>query len=306
MRYLEVTIRCQRAAADAVGNLLSELTGGGWAIQDPLDIIRNQEAGNWDVTDLVPGDPAWANVQGWLSDAGDLEQAQIRLEQGLQEIRSLGLGEVRPAVFAWVQEEDWAESWKAHFKPLRIGERLVVVPSWEPYELAAGELPLYVDPGMAFGTGTHTTTSLCLRWMQKLVSPGARVLDIGTGSGILAVAAARLGAGQVTAIDIDPVAVRVARENVARNQVAVDLRLGTIEQLEREPADLIIANIIAAVIIAILPEVASRMKPGGRFLACGIIAGKQQAVLEAMTETWLLPLEIREEEGWVAILAGKP
>ncbi|MFZ5826623.1 MAG: 50S ribosomal protein L11 methyltransferase [Bacillota bacterium] len=303
MRYLEVAIRCRREAADAVGNLLTEMTGGGYAVDDPLGIIENRE--KWEITDLVPGDPAWVTVKGWLAEAGDVEQARLQLEAGLDEIRGLGLGAIEPARYDWVQEEDWANAWKAYFKPARVGERLVVIPSWEEYDLQEGDLPLYLDPGMAFGTGTHPTTALCLRWLERLVRPGARVIDVGTGSGILAIAARRLGAGEVVAIDIDPVAVRVAGENAAQNQVQIDVRHATLDQVEEEPADLVIANIIASIIMEILPDVAARMKPGARFLASGIIAEKKAAVVEALTATWLLPVEAREENGWVAIMAVK-
>lgn len=306
LRYLEVAIRCRREAGDAVGNLLAELTGGGYAVDDPMDIIENQRKGAWDATDLVAGDPAWVTVQGWLAEAGDVESARFKLEQGLEAIRALGLGQVDAPAYAWVQDEDWANAWRQYFKPMKVGERLVVIPSWETYDLAADELPLYLDPGMAFGTGSHATTGLCLRWLEQLVKPGARVLDVGTGSGILAIAAARLGATEIVGIDLDPVAVEVARENIAKNGVSVEIRLQTLDRVEETPADLVVANIIASVIIGILPDVAARMKSGGRFLASGIIAEKKQAVVDAITATWLLPLEVREENGWVAILATKP
>lgn len=309
MRYLEVTIRCQRTAADAVGNLLSEMTGGGYAVYDPKDIIDNLS--KWEITDLVPGDPSWVIVKGWLAEAGGpgapaSEEPRLKLEARLDAIRSLGLGIVEPATYEWVNEEDWANAWKAYFKPTRVGERLVVIPSWESFELQEGDLPLYLDPGMAFGTGTHATTALCLRALEGLVKPGCRVLDVGTGSGILAIAAKRLGAGEVIGIDIDPVAVQVARENAAKNDVALDIRHATLDRVEQEPVDLIIANIIASVIIEILPDVAARLRPNGRFLASGVIAEKRQEVVDAMTNAWLLPVEVREENGWVAILAMKP
>jgi ribosomal protein L11 methyltransferase len=303
VRYLEVAIRCQREAADAVGNALAELTGGGYAVDDPMDIIQNRSS--WEITDLVAGDPAWVVVKGWLADEGDVEGARIRLEEQLASIRELGLGTIEPPAYSWVQEEDWANAWKAYFKPTRVGERLMIIPSWESYELQPQDLPLYLDPGMAFGTGTHPTTSLCLRKLEAVVQPGMRVLDVGTGSGILAIAAARLGAAPVVGIDIDPVAVRVAKENAERNGVTIDVRAGTLDQVETDECDLIIANIIASIIIDILPDVASRMKMGGKFLASGIIAEKKQAVADAMTATWLLPIEVREEGGWVAILATK-
>lgn len=303
MRYLEVGIRCQRAAMDAVGNLLAELTGIGYSVDDPLDIIQGHS--KWEISDLVPGDPAWVTVKGWFAEANNVESLQALLSARLDEIRSLGLGTIDQPQFSWVQEEDWANNWKAYFKPTKVGERLVVVPSWEPYELAEGELPLYLDPGMAFGTGTHATTALCLRQLEGVVKEGARVLDVGTGSGILAIAAARLGAAQVHAIDIDNVAVEVAKENAAKNGVMISIAQGELAAVEDQNYDLIIANIIASIIIEILPEAVPRLKEGGYFLCSGIIAEKKEQVLKAITENWLLPKTIKEEAGWVSILAVK-
>jgi len=304
LRYLETTIRCRRAAADAVGNLLMELSGSGYAVDDPLAVLENRPS--WEITDLEPGDPEWVTVTGWIPETDDLEQQRLRLQAGLDGLRGLGLGTIEPAAFRWVEDEDWANNWKAYFKPTRLGERLVIIPSWEQYDLASDDLPLYLDPGMAFGTGTHATTALCLRWLERLVTPGIRVIDVGTGSGILAIAAHRLGAGSVLAVDIDPVAVQVAEGNVRCNGVPVEVRRATLDQVEEGEADLIVANIIASVIVDILPDVASRLKPGGRFLASGIIAARKEAVTEAMTDAWLLPVGAREQDGWVAILAMKP
>jgi ribosomal protein L11 methyltransferase len=303
VRYLEVSIRCQRAAMDAVGNVLAELTGIGYSVDDPLDIIQGRA--KWEITDLVPGDPAWVTVKGWFAEANDVESHQATLAARLDEIRSLGLGTIEQPQVGWVQEEDWANAWKAYFKPTKVGERLVIIPSWEPYELAEGELPLHLDPGMAFGTGTHPTTALCLRQLEGLVKEGARVLDVGTGSGILAIAAARLGAAEVHAIDIDGVAVQVARENAAKNGVAISVAQGELAAVEGGNYDLVIANIIASIIIEILPEAVPRLKDGGHLLCSGIIAEKKEQVLAAITENWLLPKVIKEEAGWVSILAVK-
>jgi ribosomal protein L11 methyltransferase len=305
VRYLEVAVRCRREAADAVSERLAELSGGGYAVDDPLDVIQNLERGDWEINDLVPGDPSWVTVKAWFSEAGDVEQIRFTLEQGLEELRALELGEIEPPVYAWVQEEDWANAWKAFYKPTRVGQHFMIIPSWEQYELQESDVPLHLDPGMAFGTGTHTTTSLCLRRLEGLVKPGHRVLDVGTGSGILAIGAAKLGASPVVAIDIDPVSVKVAQENAERNGVTLDVRQATLDQVEAEECDVIISNIIAAVIIDILPEVASRLKKGGKFLASGIIAEKRQQVIDAMLATWLLPGEVMEENGWVAILATR-
>lgn len=313
MRYLEVSIRCERAAADAVGQILADMTGGGYAIDDPLDIIENQRNDPWYITDIVPGDPAWVTVTGWLAEAGALEAQRLDLDRRLAELRTLGLGTVELPALRWVQEEDWANAWKAYFKPLRVGQRTVVIPSWERYDLQAGDVPLYLDPGMAFGTGTHATTALCLAWLEELVTPGARVVDAGTGSGILAIAAAKLGAGSVLAFDPDPVAVRVAEENAARNGVTD--QVATIAGLIDSPAVinwaasgqpmLVVANIIASIIESICPDIARLLGEGGRLVASGIIAEKKDGVLHAMQAAGLTPVEVREEGGWVAILARK-
>ncbi len=305
MRYLELSIRCQRGASDAVEQMLTEVIGTGYSVEDPQAILDYQQSGTWDMTDLVAGNPNWLIMRAWIAEVTEVEQIRLRLEQAVSEIGSRGVGLVESPTYQWVQEEDWADAWRDYFKPFRIGERLVVIPSWEEYDLQTGDLPLYLDPGMAFGTGTHTTTSLCLTALERLVKPGHSVLDVGTGSGILAIAAHRLGATHVTAIDIDPVAVKVALENVQKNDVGVDVARATVAEVGGEGFDLVIANIIAAVIIDLLPAMVAKLKPGGNILVSGIIAEKQQQVLDAMTETWLLPVEVRLESDWVAITAKK-
>jgi ribosomal protein L11 methyltransferase len=313
VRYLEVSIRCRRLLADAVGHLLSELSGGGYAVADSLPILEARDANRWDATDLVPGDPEWVTVQAWLPETEALEQERYELEQGLARVRSLDLGSVDPPALRWVREEEWADAWKAYFRPFRVGRRLVVIPSWEQYDLKQDDLPLFLDPGMAFGTGTHATTRLCLAWLEELVVPGQRVLDVGTGSGILAIAAARLGAAAVAAVDLDPVAVEVAGENLGRNGVAD--RVAAIGGEIGDPAvrawtaegapTLVVANIIAAVIRSILPAVAAMLPAGGIFLASGIIREKEAELTGALAAEGLQPVEVREEGGWVAILARK-
>jgi len=305
LRYLELSIRCQRGASEAVELILTEMIGTGYAVDDPQAILDHQQGGTWDITDLVAGDPEWLIIRSWLPEVADLEQTRLQLEQALSEIGTRGIGVVDLPIYQWVQEEDWANAWREYFKPLRIGERLVVIPSWEQYDLQSGDLPLYLDPGMAFGTGTHATTSLCLTALERLVRPKDRVLDVGTGSGILAIAAYRLGASEVTAIDIDPVAVQVARENVDKNAAGVHVAKATVMEIEGEGYDLVIANIIATVIIDLLPTMVGKLRPGGQILVSGIIDERKQQVLDAMNETWLLPVEIRQDSGWVAITAKK-
>lgn len=312
MRYLEVAVRCGRGAQEAVADLLTDLAGG-VAVEDPLDVIRARASGRWDATDLEPGDPAWVTVKAYLPDAGDLEERRQRLDAALDRLRRPAVGAIQPPTVRWVEEADWATAWKQYFKPLRIGRRLLIVPSWEQADLQPGDVAITLDPGMAFGTGQHATTALCLRWLEALVQPGARVLDVGTGSGILAIAAARLGAGAVLACDLDPVAAAVAAENVARNGVAgqVAVACATVDQppvrawVRAGRPDLVVANLTAAAVQQVAPAVAAALAPGGLFLASGIIAGRRGEVVAALAPLGLPAQEVEEEDGWVAVLCRR-
>lgn len=205
-----------------------------------------------------------------------------------------------------VADADWAEAWKAHFKPFRVGRRLVVVPSWEDYRPQPGDVILRLDPGMAFGTGTHASTALCLEALERLVDPGMDVLDVGTGSGILAIAAALLGARHVTALDIDPVAVRVARENVAANAVAaqVAVREGEAAGEPAASSDLVLANLTAGIHLAVHADLTRALRPGGTLVAGGIIAEEADRVAATLAGDGLHCRERLEKEGWVALILG--
>ncbi|MFO7171708.1 MAG: 50S ribosomal protein L11 methyltransferase [Bacillota bacterium] len=337
MRYLEVCVRARREAVEAVEALLGELAGGGVVVEDPLDVHQAIASGRWDATDLVPGDPAWVTLKVYFPDLPGLEESRQRLEEGLSRIRALGLGEVAAPAFAWVDEADWAENWKRYFKLLRVGQRLVVVPTWEAYQPAPGEVPIYLDPGMAFGTGQHATTALCLEGLEACLRPGEAVLDVGTGSGILAIAAARLGAAAVLGLEVDPVAVGVARENVRVNQVADRVTVchatlavpaagggggapggaGPADRplpgfagpdaaeaeawLRAHRPNLALANLTAAILVDLRHGLAAALPPGGRLLASGVIAERRDEVAAALEAVGFHLEEVREREGWVAL-----
>lgn len=203
-----------------------------------------------------------------------------------------------------VAEADWAEAWKAHFKPLRVGRRLVIVPSWEDYRSRPDDVILRLDPGMAFGTGTHASTALCLESLERLVRPGADVLDVGTGSGILAIASALLGARRVVAVDIDPVAVRVARENVAGNGVSakVEVRQGEAADEPGGSYDLVVANLTAAIHASVHADLARPLRSGGTLVASGIIAEEAGRMAEVFAGDGLTCRERLELEGWIALI----
>ena len=208
-----------------------------------------------------------------------------------------------------VNEEDWENSWKAYYKPLHIGKRMVIVPAWEQYTPEEHEIIVRMDPGMAFGTGTHETTRLVIELLERLVRPGMRVLDVGCGSGILAICASKLGADACRAYDIDPVAVRVARENIkdsGEENVTCDVSdLLRDVDLSEGPYDLICANIVADIIIRMAPDVAKYMKDDAVLLASGIITERAEEVIAALSEKGLSVKERLDDNGWCALVVQK-
>lgn len=217
-----------------------------------------------------------------------------------------------------VAESDWAHAWKAHFHPQRIDDGVVVKPTWRDYRPGPGETVIEIDPGMAFGTGTHPTTALCIRMIRAHLKPGNAVLDIGTGSGILLIAAAKFGAGRLMGVDSDPVAVDIAAENLRRNGAHPD-RFTVINGHLADPApagpaggfDLVVANILTEVILELLPSLPRVLRPGGIFVGSGIIAENRELVMGAMTTPrygedaapWTM-VDSAEEDGW-AVVVGR-
>ena len=207
-----------------------------------------------------------------------------------------------------VNEEDWANSWKAYYKPIKIGERLVIVPAWEKYTPADGELIVRMDPGMAFGTGTHETTRLVIKLLETYTKEGCRMLDVGTGSGILAICASKLGAGECRAYDIDPMAVRVANENIKDSGLTnITCEVSDLlRQVDKSrPYDLICANIVADIIIRMTPDVGELMHKDTVLLASGIIMERSDDVVECFEKHGFRIVERLEENGWCGLAVMK-
>lgn len=244
-------------------------------------------------------------VTGYLPKGKEADEKIERLEGRLTDLAGEGVFRFR-IQRAEIDEEDWAESWKVFFWPEKIGNRIVIKPTWREYEKNEGDLVLEMDPGMAFGTGTHPTTSLCIRMIEKYVRPGDSVLDVGTGSGILLLAAGALGAGRLVGVDHDPVALGVAGENLGRNGFSPDtyeLLPGNLAEKVQEPFDLVAANILAEVVVELIPDIRRVLKPSGILILSGIIEEKMPQVLAALEREKFFSLENIVDRGWAVCVA---
>lgn len=307
MDWLEVEVRALEGAQEAAALLLTEQGCQGVVIEDPRLIEELRAKGGWELCDIPPQrELGRVKVRAYYPLDGGEQERLAAIGAGLQAM------EERSGPCCWadtayrrVKDEDWAECWKQYFHVTKVGRQLVIQPSWEEYSPLSGEKVIHIDPGLAFGTGGHYTTRLCMARIEELLAarPQALVLDIGTGSGILALTAALCGARQVQAVDIDPLAVRVARENVAANRLEglISVRQGELLQGTSGQADLIIANILAPVIIQLLPQLPARLAPGGLFLASGIITDQREAVEAAARQAGLRTLQAEEAGGWLAL-----
>lgn len=289
MEWLEVSVTVENEIAEAVAGVLSRYAQQGVAIEAGPD--------GWDAGPVV--------VRAYLPADDDLPINRRHVEEALWH-----MGRIQPIpapTFRIVAEEDWAEAWKERLTVMHIGQRLVIRPSWLEYTPAADEIVIQLDPGMAFGTGLHPTTRMCLAALEELVQPGMGVLDLGCGSGILAIAAARLGARHVLAVDNDPVAVQTARENVAANGVhqIVNVVHGSLAEAAGN-YDLVVANILARTIAEMIQEgLAKHVDAGGTIVASGILEGQEQEIIAALEREGLAPVEQRRIEDWMCLLARR-
>lgn len=287
MEWLEVSVTVENEAAEAVAEVLSRYAHRGVVI----------EAGpeGWNTGPVI--------VRAYLPADDQLQVNKRRIEEALWH-----LGQIRPVsapTFCSVAEADWAEAWKERLNILHVGRHIVIRPSWRDYVPAPGDLVIQLDPGMAFGTGLHPTTQMCLVALEELICPGAEVLDLGTGSGILAIAAARLGAGHVLAVDNDPIAVDAARDNVMNNGVqgTVSVMCGSLTETSGS-YDLVVVNILARVIVEMVQEgLATRVRSGGGLIAAGILANQEPEVVAALKRGDLTLVERQQRDDWVCLVA---
>jgi len=306
--WLEFTLLVPAADVEAAAEVLRRHCPGGVSIEEPILSADGEES-----YALDPGRPA--KVRAYLPRQGDLARRRRALRRGLA---ALGLSSALRT--RWRREEEWAEAWKRFFGVERVGRRLVVCPTWIDYAPRAEEVVIRLDPGMAFGTGQHPTTRLCLEALESRLRPGQKmrppawVLDLGTGSGILAIAAALLGAARVIALDVDPAAVDVARQNVAANGVEGQVQVlegslgaaGPLPGGDVPPFDMVLANISSAGIAEMAPALARALAPGGTLVASGIGDASVEVCRGALEKAGLSGLDQAGRDGWCALICTAP
>jgi ribosomal protein L11 methyltransferase len=308
--WLEVKVVIHSIAVEAVSDIFTVIGSGGVVIEEHSLREEYLKSGVGDYYDLpeLQFSKEHASITGYLLMDNRLTARLEDLRYRVVNLNSYFDEDLEASIStSIVKEEDWETAWKAYYKPEKIGERIVIKPTWEPYEQKENELIVELDPGMAFGTGSHPTTSMCVEFLDEYLTPETVVLDVGTGSGILAIVAAKLGANKVIAVDLDPLAVKVAKENVIQNKVEtlVEVLEGNLLDKVKTKADLVVANIIADIIIAGVEDMVQALADGGHFLASGIIDDRRQDVEKKFAEINLKIVEVKEQGGWVAILAQR-
>ena len=311
MDWMEAVVHTTTMGADVVSEVLMNAGAVGTSIEDRYDVTSSKkEDGMWDMIDedVLRHMSEDVLVKAYFKDDQSAKETLLLVQEKLREIGRMDLGFDLGSLaveHTSVHEQDWAENWKKYYKPFRAGEHLVIKPSWEPYEAQDGDLVLELDPGMAFGTGTHETTFMCMEQLERYVKPGCRAIDVGCGSGILALAAAKLGARDVLAIDLDELAVKVAAENTVKNGLSdvVRVKHGDLLENSEEQADVIVANIIADVICFLCGPAKKHLLPGGVFICSGIIREREDDVQRALAQAGYTVCNRLAKGEWVCLAA---
>lgn len=310
MSWYELSVKTSEMAIDAVTNILYEIGAQGVVIVNPNDpdfLIENLGIVDYYDAQNISLDFDGVLVKAYY-DKDDIEPVIETISARVNELPSfgieVGLGEV---VYVAVDPTDWENEWKKYFKPFRIGDHIVVKPTWEAFETKEDDIVIEIDPGNAFGSGTHETTSMCIEMISKYLNSDSEVIDIGCGSGILAIAAGKMGAKKIVGVDIDMTAVKTAEENVENNKLEAitDIRHGDLLDVITEKADLVVANIMADIVMFLSESVREVMKDDGVFIASGIILAKVDEVVEKLDEECFEVIEIMRKGEWAVIVSKK-
>ncbi|NMC28055.1 MAG: 50S ribosomal protein L11 methyltransferase [Syntrophomonadaceae bacterium] len=306
MDWKEISVLTEGVCVEALAGIFQNMGSGGVVIEDPQAARKYINQEGWNPETVSPDflQHEFVVVKAYFPADKDILaeiQAYIaRIEKNFQTECRLFIDEVR--------NEDWEENWKKYYHAFKVGERLVVKPSWEEYQAQPGEVVINIDPGMAFGTGIHASTRFCLRFIDQYVRGGETVIDAGCGSGILSIGAAKLGAASVFAMDIDDLAARIARENVQLNglEESIQVEAGDIiEAMQGREADMILANITAEVVVELIPEAARVLVPGGYLFGSGIVDSRWPGVKQALEKNGFVIAEVMQDVDWIGVAARR-
>lgn len=304
MKWIEINASISAEDEEIVSSIFYDAGAKGLDIEDPNDLIdlSNRKEG-WDFfgIDIENLNLEKIKIKSYFSQEEDIDSILSFLKDSIE---GEGLGIISTEE---IEDEDYLNNWKEYFKTFKIGENIIIKPSWEEYEKKEGEIVIDIDPGMAFGTGTHETTSLCIEALEKHLKKGDRVFDVGCGSGILSIASAKLGAKELTAIDLDPLCIEVSKENILKNDLEdiIEVKKGNLLDVIEGKADLIVANIIAEAIITMTASIRDYLVEGGIFIASGIIIDKKDRVIKALEDNGFKVEEVNTQGEWVAIVSIK-
>ncbi len=308
MRWAEIQITTRPENEEIISNILYDVGANGLSIEDPRDILelsKDKEA--WALVDLskLNLDRDTIIIKAYFSEGEDLDNIVNDIEYKISNNPSLEDCE-NNIILTMVDDEDFAENWKQYYKPTRLGQKIVIKPSWEDYQLSEGDIMIELDPGMAFGTGTHETTAMCTEALERYVKVNDRVYDIGCGSGILSIVAAKLGASKVVGVDLDEVSVKVSNENIILNRVEdiVEIKKGNLLDVVEGKANIIVSNIIAEIIVEMIGDLKNHLEEDGIFITSGIIKEKISLVENKLKDIGFTIIEIIEENGWALIVAS--
>lgn len=310
MNWTEITILTTPEAEELITATLYETGVGGVNIEDPSLIDEaNRSTKNWDVMDedvIKKYSEEKCLIKAYYSPETNMEEVMLKINDGIETAKLfVDVGDIK-VTSSTVNEQDWENNWKQYYKPVYIGEHIVVKPIWEEIETKENDIVIELDPGMAFGTGTHETTRMCLEIMEKTIKCGDEVLDIGTGSGILSIGAVKMGAKSSFAVDIDPLAVKIVGENAEVNGVQnkITTVCGNLAEKVTGKYDVIVANIIADAIIMLSPDVKPFMKEGSIYITSGIINHRLDDVLSCLKECGFNIKEVVTEGEWAAVICS--
>ena len=306
--WIEVKVITKSEALEPISGIFYGLDCKGVAIEDPEDILgREQGPLTWDFADInvLEHKGMVAVVKGYFSADEKIDELATYIKERINEIKDLGIDVGEGSVVAQkLREEDWANNWKKYYKPSKIGQKIVIKPIWEEYSKKDDEIVIELDPGMAFGTGEHETTRMCIKALEKYVKEDSTVFDVGCGSGILAIAAAKLGAKLAVGVDLDPVAVESAKENLSYNSASnIEILEGNLLEVISGRADIVVANIIAEIICILTEDVSKALNKGGYFITSGIIHDRVDMVTTKLEECGFEVQKINKDGEWNCIIA---